>query len=552
MPARSRANRPMVPSNVPIIGKSSITSKSNTNPGSGEQLMHRDWYRWLTTLNDSMQDPGFSWCQSCLLATPVDYDGGTGTGDIGGVYDNGNQGVGATLYFSSGLPVIDNFTIDSTHIGKRILVKEGAGGVGTIANGIYVIQPDLKTLTRAQDFDGSDLGQIRVGSCTFITNGNQNRYTVWTQTPFDSAESGYKIGYASMGFVNNILPPTLHGVGDPNSVLTNNYGNNIGSLYLEYITQVLYISRGLDGWIPVNAAPIGAAGGDLSGTYPNPTVSRIEGVDVSVTNATAVSNLTGVNSGDQSVFTTIAVSGQSNIVADSVSDTLTVVAGSGITLTTDASTDTLTITNDNPTAYTDEQAQDAVGNILTDTATIDFTYTDGGPTITADVKNSSIDLTTKVTGVLPIANGGTAVTALPSFSVNRNTNQSITSTAAYTKINWTVENFDTNSNFDITTNDRFTPTIAGKYQINCTAMITNASAAGKLFAVAIYLNGAISKQSIFTSGSAGYVGLSIGHVISFNGSTDYVEFYFYNGDTGTVTLDGATYETSATGHWAGN
>ncbi|MDF2747923.1 MAG: hypothetical protein K0S98_2210 [Propionibacteriaceae bacterium] len=42
--------------------------------------------------------------------------------------------------------------------------------------------------------------------------------------------------------------------------------------------------------------------------------------------------------------------------------------------------------------YTDEQAQDAVGTILTDTATIDFTYADATPSITADVKDSSVTL----------------------------------------------------------------------------------------------------------------------------------------------------------------
>jgi hypothetical protein len=41
-------------------------------------------------------------------------------------------------------------------------------------------------------------------------------------------------------------------------------------------------------------------------------------------------------------------------------------------------------------AYTNEDAQDAVGSILTDTATIDFTYNDGANTITADVKAGSI------------------------------------------------------------------------------------------------------------------------------------------------------------------
>lgn len=46
-----------------------------------------------------------------------------------------------------------------------------------------------------------------------------------------------------------------------------------------------------------------------------------------------------------------------------------------------------------PGSYTDEQAQDAVGTILTDTATIDFTYNDGAPSITADVKTGSIGST---------------------------------------------------------------------------------------------------------------------------------------------------------------
>lgn len=43
-----------------------------------------------------------------------------------------------------------------------------------------------------------------------------------------------------------------------------------------------------------------------------------------------------------------------------------------------------------PAGYSDEQAQDAVGTILVDSSTIDFTYTDATPSITADVKDASL------------------------------------------------------------------------------------------------------------------------------------------------------------------
>lgn len=43
-----------------------------------------------------------------------------------------------------------------------------------------------------------------------------------------------------------------------------------------------------------------------------------------------------------------------------------------------------------PGSYTDEEAQDAVGGILVDSATVDFTYADATPSITASVINDSI------------------------------------------------------------------------------------------------------------------------------------------------------------------
>ncbi len=77
-----------------------------------------------------------------------------------------------------------------------------------------------------------------------------------------------------------------------------------------------------------------------------------------------------------------------------------------------ASKTTSDLTEGSNLYFTDERAQDAVGNILTDSATIDFTYNDAGNTITADVKNNSIDenkLTASIAGAGLTGGNGSAL-----------------------------------------------------------------------------------------------------------------------------------------------
>jgi len=59
----------------------------------------------------------------------------------------------------------------------------------------------------------------------------------------------------------------------------------------------------------------------------------------------------------------------------------------------DGATDPFLRTSAVTAGYTDEQAQDAVGAMLLDTATIDLTYADATPALSADVKTDSIDNT---------------------------------------------------------------------------------------------------------------------------------------------------------------
>jgi hypothetical protein len=111
----------------------------------------------------------------------------------------------------------------------------------------------------------------------------------------------------------------------------------------------------------------------------------------------------------------------------------------------------------------------------------------------------------------------------PAFSAYANAALSITG-GVFTKVQINTEEFDTNSNYDSSTNYRFTPTVAGYYQING-GIAGNNSGAGYFFAC-IYKNGARFKDGANFPISATYGPTSIcSALVYFNGSTDYVELY---------------------------
>lgn len=111
----------------------------------------------------------------------------------------------------------------------------------------------------------------------------------------------------------------------------------------------------------------------------------------------------------------------------------------------------------------------------------------------------------------------------PAFSAYRSSAQSF-SANTWTKIGFNTEEFDTNSNFD-TAASRFTPTVAGYYQINFAQYLTTSVAAN--FLLAIYKNGSSFKQSFRFASASGYTGNLVGGscLIYMNGSTDYLEVY---------------------------
>jgi hypothetical protein len=138
----------------------------------------------------------------------------------------------------------------------------------------------------------------------------------------------------------------------------------------------------------------------------------------------------------------------------------------------------------------------------------------------------------------------------PAFSAYLNTsNQSITG-STWTKVTLNAEEFDTNNNFDSTTNYRFTPTVAGYYQINFCCNISYTSSAPGVILAAIYKNGTFNKQVNVQNASGAtygpYGGVSVTAVIYMNGSTDYIEGYAYSTSASAVVVY-ASYSTYMTG-----
>ncbi len=166
----------------------------------------------------------------------------------------------------------------------------------------------------------------------------------------------------------------------------------------------------------------------------------------------------------------------------------------------------------------------------------------GGVITTAD-NTGTLQLQSGGTTIATISSTGLALNAgnitlpsgaAPTFSARNNANQTLNNNTNY-KVAFQVEEFDTNNNFDNTTNYRFTPTVAGYYQINAQVLVENNSNAGTLLCQ-IFKNGADYKSTQSTVRSGSNTTALCSSVIYLNGSTDYVEVYVLQATGATATL----------------
>jgi hypothetical protein len=129
---------------------------------------------------------------------------------------------------------------------------------------------------------------------------------------------------------------------------------------------------------------------------------------------------------------------------------------------------------------------------------------------------------TQITGNITQAQIATGVAGTgPAFSAYANAATSLTN-GAFTKISFQVEDYDTNNNF---ASSRFTPTVAGYYQVSAATNIAGGTTAE--LSMAVYKNGSGHRQgSDFITAGTQY-SQTISTLVYCNGSTDYIEIYVY-------------------------
>jgi hypothetical protein len=155
--------------------------------------------------------------------------------------------------------------------------------------------------------------------------------------------------------------------------------------------------------------------------------------------------------------------------------------------------------------------------------------TSSGVVVTSDT-SGSLAFQSNGTTIMTVASTGVSTqVGSPTFSAYQSSGQTLSS-GSFTKLQFQTKEWDTANCFDATTNYRFTPNVAGYYQVS--GALSNNT--GTQTVISIYKNGSDYKRG--TNGSL--YGDSISALVYLNGSTDYVELYGYFG-TGTTINTGS-------------
>lgn len=168
-------------------------------------------------------------------------------------------------------------------------------------------------------------------------------------------------------------------------------------------------------------------------------------------------------------------------------------------------------------------------------------------TINASTSSGAV-ITPDTSGVLQLQSNGTTIATIsstglstqvgaPAFSAYCSSGTTL-SAGVFTKQDFQTEEFDTNNNF---ASSRFTPTVAGYYQINSAFSTATTPTNPTNCFIAIYKNGSNYKQGNLISAQSGVGAICVvSSLVYCNGTTDYIEIYTYSSATTTSSTGSNT------------
>lgn len=154
--------------------------------------------------------------------------------------------------------------------------------------------------------------------------------------------------------------------------------------------------------------------------------------------------------------------------------------------------------------------------------TIDVPAVAGTNALTLPAATGTLALTSQI----PTVVSGPTFSAYPSAST-QTVSQNVSTKIVFDAVEWNI-----NSNYNTSTS-RFTPTVAGYYQI--TASVGSQNVAGATVELSLYKNGSFYKGGLSITANATYRSQAT-WLVYCNGTTDYLEIYWYQNYGGTRSV----------------